>query len=230
MRRSGIALALVLASATISAAPTAEQLYDEGQRDYDAGNYSGAVARWKAAYEASRLPLLIFNIAQAHRLAGNCTIALESYHQYIVLEPRSEQSDLARGFVGELEQRCGAAPEPPRPDHPRQQSGTDLKVIGLVSGGAGALSLVIGLGIGHHASTLGDEVSSACAVDCNWSSQQARDSAGRRDTAIGYALDVVGIAAIVGASVMYYFGNRDTISISSQPHDHGALVMWSRTW
>ena len=69
--------AIVLAlGATASADPAAEQLYDEGQQAFNRGDYPTAIARWRSSYEMSKLPLLVFNVAQAYRLAGDCAHAL----------------------------------------------------------------------------------------------------------------------------------------------------------
>lgn len=231
MKRAVVAFTLVLIGGTASAGPSAEQLYDEGQRAYDTGHYAVAIERWQASYEVSKLPLLILNIAQAYRLAGDCANALATYRRYVELEPTSEQSGLASGFIGELEPRCGAPMEPPRANYARENPGRALRLAGVVTGAAGALSVVIGIGIGHHASTLANDVSSACAVDCDWSSQEARDSAGRRDATIGYTLDIVGVAAIVGGSVMYHLGTRGgALSVSPRSTEGGVSVSWSGAW
>lgn len=229
-----MALILVLASASARAAPTAEQLCNEGQREYLAGRYANAIARWQAAYAASRISVLIFDIAQAQRRAGDCASALASYRQYVTLESTSTQSDLARGFMSELEPTCGVMLIAPRADRPRGDPGRGLKIAGVAIGGAGVLALAVGLSVGHHATTLGTDVSAACAVDCAWSAQHTRDAAGRRDANIGYALDGVGVAALVGGAVLYYLGSREhrgpALTIAPHPREGGAVLLWSRAW
>jgi hypothetical protein len=54
----------------------------------------------------SRLPGLLFNIAQAYRLRahpGDCTIALERYRKFIELDPKSARRAAAEGLIRELE-------------------------------------------------------------------------------------------------------------------------------
>jgi hypothetical protein len=90
---------------------------------------------------------------------------------------------------------------------------------------------VTGLALGKHASTLGDEVTSACSTSCDWEVQKDKDAAGHRDAAIGYTFDVIGIAAIAGGAVMYYLGDRaNSVAVSPRPREDGAVVSWSGSW
>jgi tetratricopeptide (TPR) repeat protein len=85
-----VALALGrLAAAQPSPAPDdranadeAAALYDEGKRHFDIGEYAQAIASWKQSYLRSSAPLLLFNIAQAYRLSGNCAQANRFYLNY----------------------------------------------------------------------------------------------------------------------------------------------------
>src|SRR5712672_1848725 len=60
-------------------AAEAAALYDEGKRHFDIGEYAQAIASWKQSYLRSSAPLLLFNIAQAYRLSGNCAQANRFY-------------------------------------------------------------------------------------------------------------------------------------------------------
>ena len=66
----------------------AAQLYDKGKRHFDIAEYSAAIAAWKEAYLLSSEPLLLFNIAQAHRLAGDCAQANRFYLNYKRVQPK----------------------------------------------------------------------------------------------------------------------------------------------
>jgi tetratricopeptide (TPR) repeat protein len=221
---------IVATSGGAHAGPTAEELYDQGKAAYDHGDYTIAILDWERSYSLSHEPALLFNLAQANRLLGDCAQALFRYKRFVDLDPKSEQRGLADDFIRELEPTCGT-PTQSRTDRVEKGSGQELKVAGLVTGGAGALSLVIGLGLGHHASTLGDEVTAACTSSCDWQAVKDKDAAGRRDAGIGYALDAVGIAAIAGGAIMYYLGDREhAVTISPRPRDGGAVVSWSGSW
>lgn len=237
--RTLIAVAILAAlGASAHAEPSAAQLYDEGQRAFDQGDYATAVARWRSSYQLSRLPLLVLNVAQAYRLVGDCESALGAYRQYVALDPTSGQRALAEGFIGELEPRCGQpvkhAEVPPVAEASlvgETRRGHSLRLPGLATGGTGAALVATGLWLGYRASKLGDEVSRACSTTCNWNEQRGKDADGRRDAAIGYVLDTVGVAAIAGGAIMYYVGTgRTAVVISPQPREGGGVVTWSGSW
>ena len=63
-------------------------LYDEGSGAYKAGNYPRAIEKFLAAYELSHAPAILFNIAQAYRLASDCDRALLDELERLVREKR----------------------------------------------------------------------------------------------------------------------------------------------
>lgn len=71
-----------------SDADRAAALYDQGKRHFDIGEYTAAIASWKQSYLLSSEPLLLFNIGQAYRLAGNCAQANRFYFTYKRAVPR----------------------------------------------------------------------------------------------------------------------------------------------
>jgi tetratricopeptide (TPR) repeat protein len=224
-------------------APTAEALYIEGQTAYDHADYPTAIAKWQASYELSGESTLLFNLAQAYRLSGDCASALSTYKQFVTIDPTADQRTLALDLARELEPKCGERPTPiverktpisvvdrPTHEHDRERPGRTLKVTGLATSGAGIALLASGLLLGHHAATLGDQVTTACVVSCDWTTLKDKDATGRRDATIGYVLDAVGVTAIVGGAVLYYLGDRkDEIHIALSARS-GAIVAWGRAW
>lgn len=226
------AIVLVVLESQVHAGPSAEDLYNEGQRAYDGADYTTAIAKWKQSYELSGEPELLFNLAQALRLNGNCVDALTTYKRFVTIVPKSEQRALADDIVRELEPKCGvpSMTHPPTLDRRSTSAGRRLKIAGLATGGGGAVLVVAGLLMGRRASALGDEVSSACADICDWSEQRSKDAQGRRDAKIGYALDAVGVAAIGAGAVMYYVGSRaDEVTVVPRAQG-GMTVTWSTRW
>jgi tetratricopeptide (TPR) repeat protein len=179
-----IIVAIAASSGSALAAPTAQEMYGQGKRAYDAGDYTAAVLAWEQSYALSHEPGLIFNLAQANRLLGDCARALVDYKRFIALDPKSAQRSLAADFIHELESTCTRTSSTSTVEQPQQPQRT-LKVSGLVTSGAGFLAIVIGVAVGHHAATLGDEVSHACAIapgaGCDWQAERGTDAAGRRD-------------------------------------------------
>lgn len=238
MRIAVVALAVVITigvtRSLASAQLSAEELYVQGQAAYDDKDYRAAVDLWERSYKLSGQALLLFNVAQAHRLAGDCARALEVYRQFITVDPSSEQRPLADELVRELEPRCGQPTfvnEVPRPMEVKNTGSGRLRVAGLVTGGAGAALVTAGLLFGRRASTLGDEVSDACSRGCDWTTQRSKDAAGRRAAVIGYSLDALGIAAIAAGAVTYYLGTRESaVAVAPRSREGGAVVTWSGRW
>lgn len=241
-------VASIMLSVTAAADPTAEDLYTEGQGAFDRADYATAITRWRAAYEMSGEPSLLFDVAQAQRLSGDCPAALKTYEHFVAIDPdsTSEQHALAEDLSRELASKCVVEPDPvpskqvarlnlvdtlSTSEHPEARPGRALRIGGLAAGGGGALALAIGLGLGHHGQTIADEVTRACATSCDWSAQEGKDAAGRSDVAVGRALDALGGAALVGGAVAYYFGYRESgVAIAPASREGGAVVTWSGAW
>jgi hypothetical protein len=210
---------------------TAEDFFNAGQAAYDRGDYALAIDHWQVAYRLSNEPALLYNIAQAQRLAGDCARALSSYQQFIVGDPTSERLPLAKDFVRELAAECGSPKPRVSPDPVTiTRSGRVLKIAGLVTSSAGVSLVAGGLALGKHASTLADRVSAACAVSCDWAAQRDTDAAGRRDAVIAYALDAIGLTGVVSGVVMLHLGHRGTLTVTPRSHDGGAILSWSGSW
>jgi hypothetical protein len=223
---------------------TAESLFTEGQAAYDRSDFTTAIARWQVAYELSRENGLLFNIAQAQRRSGDCEGARATYLLYAAgdSDPTSAQHRLADDLANELGARCGSskklsvpvASSPATPPlstpPPRPKIATDaaLRNTGLVTGGAGLAILASGLVLGHHARSLGDEVTAACRVGCAWDRWRNQDARGRRDARIASVLDGLGVAAIVGGAATYYLGiHRGSLTVAPRVREGGAVVSWS---
>jgi len=224
--------ALAAFETTALAAPTAEDLYVGGQAAYDRADYATAIARWQDAHELSGENGLLFNLAQAMRLSGDCRGALAAYKRFVANSEASEQHKLAEDLVRELEPRCEAPdPQPTFVEvHEVGRPGRTLKIGGLVTGGSGVALVATGLLFGRRAKALGQEITSACASSCGWDAWKGNHATGRRYTTIGYALDAVGVAAIMGGAVMYYLGDRRSVVTVSLRSREDVVVSWGGSW
>jgi tetratricopeptide (TPR) repeat protein len=86
----------------------ARRLYERGQAHYDLGEYEQAIALFRKAYELTLAPLLLYNVAQAHRLNGDCPRALDVYRHFVRLAPDSPKRAETEGHIQALAARCGA--------------------------------------------------------------------------------------------------------------------------
>jgi tetratricopeptide (TPR) repeat protein len=98
--------------ATGDARARAKRLFEQGQAHYDLGEYDEAIAAFREAYELSSAPALLFNIAQSHRLKGDCRRALQVYRHFVRLDPNSRERADAEAHIAKLVPSCEHAAEP----------------------------------------------------------------------------------------------------------------------
>jgi tetratricopeptide (TPR) repeat protein len=115
-----IAAALVSAPAVSMAAPPnkdARRIYDEATAAFGLGRYAEAAEKYEAAFSLRPDPALLYNAAQAYRLAGNHKRALELYRNYVRLYPEGMNAAEARSHVAALkkalDEEAAAAAAPP---------------------------------------------------------------------------------------------------------------------
>jgi len=93
----------------------ARLLAERGRALHDAGDYGNAIIAFKEAYVIAPSSGLLFNLAQAYRLQGNCDDAALMYRRYLDTAPSRDGRALAVGHLVTVE-RCahdqGVAIEP----------------------------------------------------------------------------------------------------------------------
>jgi tetratricopeptide (TPR) repeat protein len=115
----------VLIAVLLGAAPAAQADRNEARKAYDAataafglGHYAEAAEKYEKAFSIHPDPALLYNCAQAYRLAGNRARALELYRNYVRLYPDRSNADEARSQVAALskaiddEKQAALAPPP----------------------------------------------------------------------------------------------------------------------
>jgi tetratricopeptide (TPR) repeat protein len=94
LRRFAVAACLIATTtAYADDRAVAKKLYDDGLRHYNVAEYADAIAAWKQAYLLAKKPILLFNIGQAYRLAGDCKQAVTFYDSYEREEPHPHNQD-----------------------------------------------------------------------------------------------------------------------------------------
>lgn len=140
-----ILLCLGLPLAPASAQPRASQaeiaeakeFFQAGKSQQDQGNYGAAAANYKKAYELYPIPILLFNLAQVHRLDGKKHLALDYYQRYLKSEPDGRGSDLARGFVDDLKKALDEQAEAERRRQEEEARQREKELAGLEDGEEG---------------------------------------------------------------------------------------------
>lgn len=224
------ALAVLLVARIAQAAPApddasanaaqAAPLYEEGKRHFDLAEYVAAIASWKHAYLLSSEPLLLFNIAQAYRLSGDCAEANRFYLSYQRVAPRpSNQADLTQamtkcaGVEPASGDRSEPTPEPPHPPPPvvppppeTGAGGHNLRLASYAVGGLGGLALIIGVTSAVSASSHANDVQNQ-QMGTTWGAGlQQEQSDGQSAATRARILVGVGVAALVGGGVLWWLG------------------------
>jgi tetratricopeptide (TPR) repeat protein len=119
----------VVAAALLSSAPLAAQVepppavpagdeaaarlhYEKGTAAYALGDFAEAARQYETAFRLKLDPALLFNAAQAHRLAGNRQRAIELYENLLRVFPTARGRELAQQHLNDLRKLGAADPDP----------------------------------------------------------------------------------------------------------------------
>jgi tetratricopeptide (TPR) repeat protein len=186
-RTSGIAwIALATILALVAAQPVlasdldeARRHYAKGTKAYEIGAYDEAIKEYGEAYKLIDDPALLFNLGQAHRLAGHTVEALRAYRMFLLKVPDSPNRTEVQQRIGELQQQ---APTQPRPAPAPAATETAPKEAEPATGAAPA-------------ATATSAAASAPAID------PAAAAAGRKKLIAGGVVAGAGVAIVVGGIV-----------------------------
>jgi tetratricopeptide (TPR) repeat protein len=156
----------------------ARPFYLEGARLYNLGQYEAAVRAFEGAYSISGAKPLLFNIAQAYRLAGpaRCSNALQAYESYLredttapnrreveerIIEMRAcVERERARKEAEEAARAARTAASVPPPAPPAEPKAPSVAPKIVTATGAGLL--VVGGGVLLASRLKYDQVKSSC--------------------------------------------------------------------
>jgi len=242
-----LVIAIVCAALPALAQPVqeAKQHFKAGKTLQDAGKYAEAAVEYQAAYDLDPRPPMLFNIAQAHRLASHKQVALDFYKRYLAAEPDGAGAREARQWITELQHQLEAErplptqpepspplPQPPPDTSPRPpaetppiapaKSSRTLRIAGLAVGGAGAVTLGLGVAFGLKARSAADEIT---GHKDSWT-QAEKDTfeAGQRANRNMIIAYVVGGAMVATGGVLYTLGARAHVAPVAGPRTAGLVV------
>ncbi len=225
----------------------ARQLADRGRAAHDHGDYSAAIAAFKEAYVLAPSPGLLFNIAQAHRLAGHCDEAAWMYRRFLDTNPIGEHRQLAEAQLAVVE-KCGSGglrvstPTPRRdnaevPDPPLELADTSRRAwrgraykrvgIGTAIGGGALLAGAAIFAI--DARDAADTVEKAYKRGGKWADIADADARGQRSSTMAAVLAIGGGLAVASGAVLYAVGHHyeKTQHVAVTPTGGGAQVSLS---
>ena len=225
----------------------ARELADKGRAYHDAGDYMKAVAAFKEAYVLAPSAALLFNIAQAYRLAGDCDDAAWMYRRYLDTNPGPERRSLAQTHLATVE-KCGHGgllvvtppvidAKPPVPgSEPEVPAGNIVdatpasrtKQAALWVGIGGGVALVGAAYFAWDASDAANNVSDLYKNGGKGSDVAKQDARGQRSSELATALGIGGGLAVATAGVLYMVGRHyEAQHVTVAPHAHGAEVSLS---
>lgn len=241
MKRVALVVAIALAAPHVYAKPEsrseARTRYEAAQKAYAAGRYDDAARDFSRAYELVGDSGLLYNAAQAFRLAGNWAMAADLYRTLLdKLPPKASNRPEIEGRIAEMDervadekrradrareeaeekQRQAAAPVEPPPvatppvEHaPPPRPGRTLEIVGYsLSGVAGAL-LGTGIAMSVLSHQANDAVESAARHNAIFTPGLKDDqSNGHVYDKVQIASYAIAGAAAVGASVALVLGMR----------------------
>jgi len=98
-----------------TAALEAKRHYEEGTKAFNLGEFPRAISEFKAAYNAKAEPLLLYNIAQSYRLAGDPTQAVFFYKSFLRNMPAASNRKDVEGQIRKLEKQIDQSKREPAP-------------------------------------------------------------------------------------------------------------------
>lgn len=177
------------------AVPRAEALAETARRLYTEGDYAGAVAAYREAYEVAPAGALLYNIAYIYdRKLDLPDVAVEYYRR--TLESPDVDPELMRRATKRLETLRQSRPAPELPPAERPLSAQEIG--GWVGVGAGAGIFATGLVLGLVANDRHGDFESSRDLD---DKRDLRDE-GRTLAIAGDVLMGVGLAGAVAGTIL----------------------------
>lgn len=228
----------------------ARTLASQGRAAHDAGDYTAAIAAFTQAYVIAPSPALLFNLAQAYRLQGNCDDAALMYRRYLATNPGAEQRVLAEAHLASVERclhklalhipvetasgRPIAAPAAARsataiaaPVSRRAQIEQDIG-LGLAIGGGVSLAVAAYYAVqAHEAET---DVGTAFARGGRWSDIAPNDARGKSAATAAKWFGAGGALGVASGIVTYLIGRRDEgppLTVATTRHGVELGVRWA---
>ena len=142
MTRAVVALACIaLAAAAADADPATVDHYEAGKQLFAAKRYAEALDEFRRALALAPRPEVLYAIAQAQRMVGDCPGAVQTYRAFLAGQPGEPLDEYARANIQrcEADRRSARGDGDPGPAWYRDGMGDALVGGGLVAGVVGAV-------------------------------------------------------------------------------------------
>jgi len=224
----------------------ARALAERGRALHDAGDYANAIVAFTQAYAMAPSPALLFNLAQAYRLQGDCDDAALMYRRFLATGPSPDRTALAEAQLVNVE-RCihrlsmhipdetarGTA-APPLPadgsvtlEMPRSRKAAIEKDVGIGLAGGGTVALGLAVYYAVQAHNASNDVADAYAHGARGSDIAPIDQRGKTASRNAEISGAAAAAGIAGGITMYLIGRHTERTAVVTPTAHGAEVSMS---
>ena len=207
--------------ATPPSTDEAREHYERGLAKYNLAEFDAAIVEFKASYELSKAPRLLFNIAQAYRLKKDYSSALYFYNTYLRADPNPPNFDDVDQKIDEMKRAIDAArkaaavpPPPPKPqplpppvDH--RPSKRALTIGGSVVAALGVAACAVGGGMLGLSASDASKLHRVATSGMPWTpADQAIFNEGDRAQTAGIVALSVGGALVIAGGVTLIAARR----------------------
>ncbi|MGZ3439751.1 MAG: tetratricopeptide repeat protein [Polyangia bacterium] len=98
-----IVVLVALAAPAANGAEDPKQLFESATAEFNLGHYEKAAGMYEEIYKITLEPVLLYNIAQAHRLGGDFDKAVFFYRGYLRAQPQAKNRGEVQKRITELE-------------------------------------------------------------------------------------------------------------------------------
>jgi tetratricopeptide (TPR) repeat protein len=228
----------------------ARALADRGRAAHDAGDYTTAISAFTQAYVMAPSPALLFNLAQAYRLQGDCDDAALMYRRYLATNPGPEARALAETHLASVE-RCLhklalhipveiasgrlVVPPPPAPlavsaDAPVSRKAQLEKDVGIGLALGGSVALAVAAYYTVQAHNASNDVAAAYAMGAKWKDIAPIDERGKIASTRAKLFGAGGALGVAGGIVTYLIGRHtEQLPVAVTPTARGAqlTMLWA---
>jgi hypothetical protein len=96
----------------------AKRHFLSGKQRFDRHEYAEAAREFQAAYEITKDPVVLFNVAEALEKAGAVDEAVRAYEGYLAGIPQAQDREAVERKITDLKARKAPPPPPPAPSNP----------------------------------------------------------------------------------------------------------------
>jgi tetratricopeptide (TPR) repeat protein len=231
----------------------ARKLAEHGREMHKRGEYDRAITAFKEAYVMAPSAGLLFNLAQAYRLQGNCDDAELMYRRFIATNPDPAARTIAETHLATVE-RCVHkralnipldesvgylnVPPPPGPEKIIEQDRRDIerpihlkKTIGIGLTVAGSAALLAAAYYGYQSYEASRDVERGYEQGKKWPEIREIDARGKSAERNAKLFGIGGGLAVAGGVALWVLGRREEhanqLAVTPAAKGTGAHVTYS---